>query len=121
MAALEELHFDASVMHEEDWNGRTVFVIGAKAGDQHTAQFWIDQQNLYFLRLLQPDEKDPKSTEDIRFDQYRQVDGGAWLAEHVSVEADGKLVFEEKYSDVRINPSLSEQMFDPQHFSASKP
>ena len=121
MAALKELRFDASVIHEDQWNGRAVYVIGAQAGDLHAPQFWIDKERLYFVRLLQPDEKDPKSTEDIRFEAYRQVDGGAWLSEHVVVESDDKLVFEEKYSDVRINPPVNDQLFDPQHFSHAKP
>jgi hypothetical protein len=118
LAALKELHFDLSTLHEEQWEGRAVYVIGAKAGDTHTPQFWIDKENLYFLRILQPDEKDPKVMEDIRFADYKPVEGG-WLAEHVQVFSDGKLVFEEKYSDIKINPSLGGDLFDPQHFTRS--
>jgi len=121
VAALKELHFDLSTIHEEEWNGRAVLVIGAKLGDARTAQFWIDKERLYFVRLLQPDEKQAQRTEDIRFDEYKQIEGGAWLAEHVAVESDGKLVFEEKYSDVRINPGLHSDLFDPQHFVQPKP
>lgn len=53
---------------------------------------------------------------DIRFDNYKQVEGGGWLAEHVAVLADGKLVFEERYSDVKINPPLKESLFAPKLF-----
>ena len=120
LAALKELHFDLSTLHEEQWEGRAVYVIGAKAGDTHTTQFWIDKENLYFLRLLQPDEKDANVTEDIRFTDYKPVDGG-WLAEHVQVFSDGKLVFEEKYSDIKINPTLGGGLFDPQHFAKAAP
>ena len=121
MAQLKDLHFDLSTMHEENWNEQGVFVIGTKAGDLHSAQFWIDKEHLYFVRLLQPDQKDPKSTQEYRFDEYRQMEGGGWGAEHVPVYADGKLVFEEKYSKVQINPALSEDLFDPQHFSKPAP
>jgi hypothetical protein len=117
MRQLKTLHFDVSTMHEEQWNGRSYFVVGAKIGDLRTAQFWIDQERLYFVRMLQPDEKDPKSTEEFRFEEYKQVDGGGWLAEHVVLNSDGKLVFEERYSKVRVNPTLSESLFDPQHFA----
>jgi hypothetical protein len=116
MGQLKTLHVDASTMHEEQWNGRSYFVIGANRGDTHTAQFWIDTERLYFVRMLQPDEKDPKSTEEFLFEDYKQVEGGGWLAEHVVMNIDGKLVFEEKYSKVQVNPKLSEGLFDPQRF-----
>ena len=103
---LRELHFDLSVMHEESWDGRAVVVVGAKSGDTQAPQFWIDKERLYFVRLLQPSESDPKTTQDIRFDDYRQVNGGGWLAEHVSVYSADKLVFEEKYSDIKVDPPL---------------
>ncbi len=117
MGQLKALHFDVATMHEEEWNGRGVFVIGAKLGDLHTTQFWIDKEHLYFVRMLEPDEKDAKRTQEFRFDDYQQAAGGGWLAEHVLMYSDGKLVFEEKYSKVRINPALSQDLFDPQKFS----
>jgi outer membrane lipoprotein-sorting protein len=116
MGQLKTLHVDASTMHEEQWNGRGYFVVGAKVGDTHTAQFWIDKERLYFVRMLQPDEKDPKITEEFLFEDYKQVEGGGWLSEHVVMNIDGKLVFEEKYSKVQVNPKLSEGLFDPQRF-----
>jgi hypothetical protein len=114
---MRKLHVDLSSMHEESFEGRPNFVIGAKAGDTTSPQFWIDKERLYFVRWLQPDDKDPKTTEDIRFDDYKQVKGGGWVAEHVAVYSAGKLVFEEKYSDVKVNPPLKDSMFDPKQFS----
>jgi hypothetical protein len=116
MGQLKTLHVDVSIMHEEQWNGRSYFVVGAKLGDLHTTQFWTDKEHLYFVRMLQPDEKDPKGTEEFLFEDYKQVAGGGWLAEHVVLNSDGKLVFEEKYSKVQVNPKLSESLFDPQRF-----
>jgi outer membrane lipoprotein-sorting protein len=117
---LKNLHIDLSTMHEESFEGRPNFVVGAKAGDTTSPQFWIDKERLYFVRLLQPDEKDPKTTEDIRFDDYKQAKGGGWVAEHVAVYTAGKLVFEEKYSDVMVNTSLNEAIFDPKQFSSGQ-
>ena len=58
--------------------------------------------------------------QDVRFGDYKQVEGGGWLAEHVSIVADGKVVFEELYSDVKINPPLSEDLFDPARYIQTK-
>jgi hypothetical protein len=117
---LKDLHFDLALMHEEDFNGRPAYVVGAAKGNLHTKQFWIDKERLYFVRLLEPSEKEPPSEQDIRFDDYKQVSGGGWLAEHVEVLADGKLVFEERYSDVKINPPLSADLFDPERFAQAR-
>jgi outer membrane lipoprotein-sorting protein len=117
MQQLKDLHIDLRTLHEEQWQGRATLVSGAKAGDLRSPQFWIDKDRLYFVRLLQPDEQEPSATEDIRFENYRQVEGGGWLAEHVTVYSNGKLVFEEKYSNVKVNPPLADSLFDPQNFS----
>jgi outer membrane lipoprotein-sorting protein len=114
---LKGLKIDLASTHEEPWKGRTMLVVGAKQGDLSSPQFWIDKERLYFVRLRQPDEHNPNATEEIDFDNYRQVEGGGWVAEHVAVYSDDKLVFEEKYSDVRINPPLEDKLFDSGKFS----
>jgi len=122
MQQLNGLHFDLSLMHEDTFEGRPMYVVGAKPGDLKTPQFWIDKERLYFVRMIQPSEKQPDHIQDSRFVDYKQVEGGGWLAEHVELYVDGKLVFEEKYSDVKINPPLKEDLFDPADFSpASSP
>ena len=118
MQQLQGLKFDLSLFHEDTLDGRPAYVVGAKAGDVTARQFWIDKERLYFVRLLGPSQRDPKVVEDVRFGDYKQVEGGAWLSEHVTIHADGKLVFEEKYSDVKLNPPLAEGLFDPKQFAA---
>src|SRR5215813_24581 len=117
---LKDLHIDLTSKHEEEWNGRAMLVVGAKQGDLSSPQFWIDKERLYFVRLRQPDEQNAKMTQEIDFDDYRQVEGGGWVAEHVAVYSDNKLVFEEKYSDIRINPRVEERLFDPANFAAGR-
>src|SRR5881227_3839453 len=41
---LKGLKFDLTIFREDTWLGRPVYVIGAKAGDLHSLQFWIDQK-----------------------------------------------------------------------------
>lgn len=116
MKQLTDLKIDTTVMHEESFEGRPVYVVGAKQGDLKSFQFWIDKERLYFVRMLRPSEKQPDMIQDVRFDDYKQVEGGGWLAEHVVMVADGKVVFEELYSDIKINPPLAASLFDPAHF-----
>lgn len=116
MQQLKELKVDLTLMHEENFEGRPSYVVGAKQGDLQTLQFWVDKERLYFVRLLQPSEKQAGAMQDIRFQDYKQVEGGGWLSEHVAVVSAGKVVFEELYSDIKINPPLNENLFDPKHF-----
>ncbi len=116
MQQLNELNVDMTLMHEESFEGRPTYVVGAKPGDLQTFQFWIDKDRLYFVRLLRPSEKQPSAVQDVRFQDYKQEPGGSWLAEHVAIISEGKIVFEELYSDIKINPSLSESLFDPEQF-----
>jgi outer membrane lipoprotein-sorting protein len=39
---LQALKFDLSQFREDTWQERPVYVVGAKAGDLHSPQFWID-------------------------------------------------------------------------------
>src|SRR6185295_11001429 len=52
IAKLQELKFDLSQFREDNWQGRPVYVVGARPDDLHSPQFWIDQKNLYFVRML---------------------------------------------------------------------
>jgi hypothetical protein len=116
---LKDLKFDLSTLHEETFNGRPAYVVGAKQGDLKTLQFWVDKERLYFVRLLEPSKQDPGQMQDIGFEDYQPAKGGGWVAEHVTVRSDGKLVFEERYSDVKIDPPLAENFFDPKQFIQS--
>ncbi len=118
---LKDLKLDMALLHEENFEGRPMYVIGAKPGDLQSLQFWIDKERLYFVRMLKPADKPGAPLQDVRFDDYKQVQGGGWVAEHVAMVVEGKLVFEEKYTDVKVNPELSNDLFDPAKFFQNGP
>jgi outer membrane lipoprotein-sorting protein len=112
---LKGLKFDLSVFHEDTWQGRPVYVVGAREGDLHSPQFWIDQKNLYFVRLLRPG-RDGAQTQETQFNKYQKL-GGGWMSPEVIFMIDGKVVTTEEYSDLRANVPLPEKLFDPQSFA----
>src|SRR5436190_12707559 len=73
---LKGLKFDLSIFREDTWEGRSVYVVGAKTGDAHSAQFWIDQKNLYFVRMIRPAGRDGTQTQETQFNKYRKLGGG---------------------------------------------
>ena len=114
---LKGLKFDLSIFREDTWQGRPVYVVGAKAGDLHTAQFWIDKQNLYFVRMIRPAGKDGSQTQQTQFNKYQKL-GGGWMSPEVIFTVDGKIVTTEEYFDLRADVPLDPKLFDPQYFAA---
>lgn len=115
-AKLQALKFDLSQFHEDTWQDRAVYVVGAKAGDVHAPQFWIDQQNLYFVRMLRPAGKDGMQTQETQFNKYQKL-GGGWMAPEVIFMVDNKVLTTEKYSDMRADVKLDPKLFDPQSWT----
>jgi len=115
-AKLQSLKFDLSQFHEDTWQGRQVYVVGCKAGDLHSPQFWIDQENLYFVRMLRPGGKDGTQTQETQFNKYQKL-GGGWMAPEVIFMVDGKVVTTEKYSEIRGDVKLDPKLFDPQSWT----
>ena len=115
-AKLQALKFDLSQFREDTWQGRPVYVVGAKAGDLHSKQFWIDQENLYFVRMLGSAGKDGTQSQEIQFNKYQKL-GGGWMAPEVIFMIDGKVVTTEKYSDMRSDVTLDPKLFDPESWT----
>lgn len=113
---LKGLKFDLSILREDTWQGRAVYVVGAKQGDLHAAQFWIDQKNLYFVRMIRPAGKDGAQTQETQFNKYQRL-GGGWMAPEVIFMVDGKTVTTEEYSEMRADVPLDSKLFDPQYWS----
>ena len=116
MEKLKGLKFDLSIFREDTWQGRPVYVVGAKQGDLHSPQFWIDQKNLYFVRMLRPGGRDGAQTQETQFNKYVRL-GGGWMSPEVIFKVDDKVVTTEEYSDLRANVKLPEKLFDPESFA----
>jgi outer membrane lipoprotein-sorting protein len=116
LAKLKGLKFDLSIVREDIWQSRPVYVVGAKPGDLHSHQFWIDKKNLYFVRMIQPAGKDGAQTQETQFNKYEKL-GGGWISPEVIFLVDGKIVTTEEYSEMRANPALDSRLFDPKHWT----
>lgn len=111
---LNGMKIDLSTIHEENWQGKNVYVVGAKQGDLKSPQFWVDKKDMLFVRLLQPAGKDKQSTADTRFGKYVKVKGGGWVAAEVLFFLDGKPTTTEEYSDIQVGMDLSPDLWNPE-------
>jgi outer membrane lipoprotein-sorting protein len=114
---LKDMGMDLSVLHEEMWQGKPVYVVGAKQGDLTTPQFWIDKKNLYFVRLIQRAGKDKKQIAETQFNKYQKVKGGGWVSAEVIFNIDGKVATTEEYTDIQTDVKLDEKLFDTNKWS----
>jgi len=107
--------FDLRKVHEDSWEGKPVYVVGADKGDSKSKQFWIEKERLLFVRLVQPDKNESAKINDTRFGDYRKLPFG-WVAARVDFYVDGKNEFSEVYSNILANPKLDPGLFDPKQF-----
>jgi hypothetical protein len=110
---LKALKFDLTKLHTDTWQGKPVYVVGADSGDGKTSQFWIDQQNLLFVRLLRPTRAGGVS--ETQFNKYVKI-GDAWLSPEVFFFANGQAGNKEEYRDWKTNVQLQPDLFDPVKF-----
>lgn len=108
---------DLSKLHEDTWEGKPAYVVGADKGDLKSKQFWVEKDRLLFLRLIEADSRDATKLDDQRFGDYRRVPGG-WIAARVDFYQNGVNSFSETYSNIKINVPLDRAFFDPQHFTS---
>jgi len=114
-ALLRRLRFDLNRFHESTWQGRPVYVVGAARGDTTSKQFYIDRDRLLLLRVI---ESSPRGRTDTRYDQYVQY-GGGWVATQVQQYVNGRRTVLQQYSNVRVNPPISDALFDPKQWSTA--
>ncbi len=110
--------YDLSKFHEDTWDGKAAYVVGAEKGDLKSKQFWIEKDTLLFVRVIEPSRGDPAKVDDIRFIHYQPL-AGAWIAAGVEVYTEGKKVFTEDYTEIQGNVKLDPSVFDPQKFTTT--
>lgn len=111
--------FDLSVLSEGTWQGRPAWIVGAKAGDLHTRQFWVDKERLLFVRMLEPTRQDTAKTAETRFNEYAPLAGG-WIAPEVEFLLDGQQQFLEEYKDIQANVAIPAAFWDPRQWKAAR-
>jgi outer membrane lipoprotein-sorting protein len=110
--------YDLTKLHEDTWDGKAAYVVGADKGDLKSKQFWIEKDTLLFVRVIEPSRGDPAKVDDIRFIHYQPL-AGAWIAAGVEVYTEGKKVFTEDYTEIQGNVKLDPSVFDPQNFTTT--
>jgi hypothetical protein len=116
---LREHGFALDRFRTDTWQGRPVYVVGAGPGDGRTKQFWVDAERLVFVRMLEPAGNDTARVQDLRFNNYQRA-GGGWIAPEVEIVVDGKRVFHEAYSNIRVDIPLDSSLWVPERWREAR-
>jgi hypothetical protein len=112
MRGLDSLRINAEVMHAEEWDGRPVYVIGAKEGDSASNQVWVDRERLQVLRVIQHDKAGTRAiVSDTQVRNYKSIEGFDVPTE-VLVLRNGRPALREQFSDIRVNEEFPAGTFD---------
>lgn len=117
-AVLDSLGFELSVVRQERWEGEPAWVVGAPAGDTTSSQFWIEQERLLPIRIVDQLETGPLL--DARIGGYRQIDG-SWVESRIDIRVGGRLAQTEEYREFRVDPELPQGLFDPYDWEITEP
>ena len=111
-AALRRRNFDLSKVHEKIHEGRPVIVIGAHEGDTTSAQFWLDKERLYTVKMIVPTPAGRRVT-DVSKHTFQN---GGWIEGQIVVFINGNMTLHEEYHDIRTNVTLPPDFFGPDEY-----
>ena len=112
MRGLDSLHVDSEMIRTDEWEGQSVYVVGAKAGDSTSNQMWVDRDQLRLVRFIQRQKAGDRTiVSDIRVLSYKEM-GGFDVPTEFLVIRNGRPVWREQYADVRLNEDFPPGTFD---------
>lgn len=109
---LDSLGVKTEIIRSDEWEGRPVYVVGAKAGDTTSNQMWVDAEHLQLVRFIQRDRRGNRVfVSDTRVRGYREIEGFRVPTE-ILVVRNGRPAWREERTDIRINAELPPEVFD---------
>lgn len=112
LRALDSLDVNTGVFRADRWKGQNVYVVGAGQGDSTSSQLWVDRERLLLVRFIQREKRGSRITvSDIRVEKYQDISGYP-IATEFLILRDGKPFWREEYANVRVNETLSPDLFD---------
>ncbi len=109
---LDSLHVDQEIIRSDEWEGQPVYVVGAKAGDTTSNQFWVDRDHLRLVRFIQRQKAGDRTlTSDVRVVSYKEMEGFDVPTEFLVIR-NGRPYWREQYADVRVNEDFPAGTFD---------
>lgn len=115
ISKLSSLGYDLNKFHEDKWQGRDAYVIGADNLNEKTNQLWIDKENLYVARFIK--FENGRKEEGLLNDHKKF--GGGWAETSCIFYIDDKLFQKENYHDCKADVIIDPKVFEPVLFGTA--
>jgi hypothetical protein len=102
------------VSHETQLAGRAVTVIGAKPGERHVPQVWLDAERGVVRFVARAPLPTGHGVIDLTFSEHRPLAGGFAFPYRQEAFVDGKLVVLVVVRSATVNTDPDEALFDPE-------
>jgi hypothetical protein len=113
LAMLKKQGFDTNIFRVGNWEGRSVYIIGANSNNLKSNQLWYDKNNLTLLRVIYMNRG---SLVEAHLNEYKKFDK-SFIAEKIKIFVNNKLFMLEEYSNVQVNQTISNNIFEPGLFN----
>ncbi len=104
--------YDLNKFHDDAWQGKPVYVIGADKTGEKVSQLWIDKEKLILLRFI--NFKDGHKEEGV-FEDHKKL-GGGWSETKCTFFVDDKILQKENYKECNVNQQINPEVFSPAKF-----
>ena len=99
------------VARRDRWQGRSVWVVGALAGDTTSTQFWVDDDHWRVLRVIQRDPRRPNDILDVRYRDFDDV-MRVPVPRQIEIYRNGRYAQTQLVTAIVANPRLPSSAFD---------
>jgi outer membrane lipoprotein-sorting protein len=107
------------VAHEEKFEGRTILVLGAQAGDRTSPAVWFDPER-GVVRLIAREQVGGRlGLIDRTYADHRPITREFLYPHRQEMFLDGRLLTRIIVGSVDVNPGLADALFDPARLRAS--
>ncbi|MBP1631154.1 MAG: hypothetical protein H6Q15_2047 [Bacteroidetes bacterium] len=113
IANIKKLNYNLDLITTDKCMGKDAWLVG----DPSSNCFWVDKDNLLFLKVQTRRNDISRSVEFIN---YEYIEGAPVATTINFYDNNGKLTMVEKYFDVRPFAKVDSEIFDPKNFVSAK-
>lgn len=109
---VERLGYDLSQINKVNFKGNSAWLVG----DSSKLCFWVDANNLLFLKMRRVTDS---TYREVEFSKYDTIDGLPVATQIKFYSNPGTIDMVEEYFNVRVNCSVDSSIFNPKDFTSS--
>jgi len=108
--------FDLTKVIETKLRGRDVYCVGALSEDEQANKFYIDKENLYFVKCVKIRKH---GISEVECTDFKEI-GNQPVATKLTFYRNGKLNMTEDYFNIKLPDTIDSKLFDPEFFEHAR-